>query len=159
MDNLIGDSDYLLILKKNDSVYEIFHDDAFPFSVTSERKNSYLENLILSHINDTEITELPKYRQLPCRTFISTGSCPYRERCVFIHDPRLITSKKVKTKSIVSNINIIYKPNGYYYDILLSQKKPIEDVCTDALFWPTMSRDDVTKKLNTKNGIISYFIC
>lgn len=22
-----------------------------------------------------------KFRQLPCRTFISVGTCPYRERC------------------------------------------------------------------------------
>ena len=22
-----------------------------------------------------------KYRQLPCRTFVSVGTCPYRERC------------------------------------------------------------------------------
>ncbi len=29
------------------------------------------------------------YRQLPCKTFIATGSCPYYQRCVFIHDPRL----------------------------------------------------------------------
>lgn len=29
-----------------------------------------------------------KYRLLPCRTFISTGTCPYHERCVFLHDPR-----------------------------------------------------------------------
>ena len=99
MDNLIDDNDYLLILKKNDSVYEIFHDDAFPFSAISERKNTYPENFIFNQTHDIEITEAPKYRQLPCRTFISTGSCPYRERCVFIHDPRLTTSKKVKTKS------------------------------------------------------------
>lgn len=26
-----------------------------------------------------------KCRQLPCRTFISTGSCPYGDRCVFLH--------------------------------------------------------------------------
>lgn len=24
-----------------------------------------------------------KFRQLPCRTFISVGTCPYRERCKF----------------------------------------------------------------------------
>lgn len=30
-----------------------------------------------------------KCRQLPCRTFISTGSCPYGDRCVFLHDPTI----------------------------------------------------------------------
>ena len=29
-----------------------------------------------------------RYRQLPCKTFISVGTCPYRERCVYLHDPR-----------------------------------------------------------------------
>ncbi len=27
-----------------------------------------------------------KYRQLPCRTFIAVGTCPYRDRCVYLHD-------------------------------------------------------------------------
>ena len=30
-----------------------------------------------------------KFRQLPCRTFLSMGACPYRDRCVYLHDPRL----------------------------------------------------------------------
>lgn len=32
-----------------------------------------------------------KCRQLPCRTFISTGSCPYGDRCVFLHDPSIMS--------------------------------------------------------------------
>lgn len=54
-----------------------------------------------------------KFRQLPCRTFISCGFCPYRERCVFLHDPRLI-SKIAKTKT---------------------RKKNKEDVIQDSMFW------------------------
>lgn len=30
-----------------------------------------------------------KYKELPCRTFISIGSCPYKSRCEFLHDKRL----------------------------------------------------------------------
>ncbi len=41
-----------------------------------------------------------KCRQLPCRTFISTGSCPYGDRCVFLHDPQ-IESKPVYIKTKV----------------------------------------------------------
>lgn len=41
-----------------------------------------------------------KCRQLPCRTFISTGSCPYGDRCVFLHDPSIV-SKPVYIKSKV----------------------------------------------------------
>jgi len=40
-----------------------------------------------------------KFRQLPCRTFISTGTCPYRDRCDFIHDPRVASAQnKVRCK-------------------------------------------------------------
>lgn len=28
---------------------------------------------------------------LPCKTLISTGSCPYRDRCSFIHDLRCLS--------------------------------------------------------------------
>lgn len=33
-----------------------------------------------------------KFRLLPCRTFICTGSCPYGEKCVFLHDPRVTST-------------------------------------------------------------------
>jgi hypothetical protein len=36
-----------------------------------------------------------RHRQLPCRTFISTGFCPYKEHCVYLHDPRLMSSHQV----------------------------------------------------------------
>ena len=36
-----------------------------------------------------------KFRQLPCRTFLSIGNCPYRERCVYLHDPRLASGDSV----------------------------------------------------------------
>lgn len=41
-----------------------------------------------------------KCRQLPCRTFISTGSCPYGDRCVFLHDPSIV-SKPIYIRSKV----------------------------------------------------------
>ena len=36
-----------------------------------------------------------KHRQLPCRTYISTGFCPYKDRCVYLHDPRVQSTIKV----------------------------------------------------------------
>ena len=45
-----------------------------------------------------------KCRQLPCKTFISTGSCPYGDRCVFLHDPSIV-SKPVYIKTKVSNFH------------------------------------------------------
>lgn len=69
-----------------------------------------------------------KCRQLPCRTFISTGSCPYGDRCVFLHDPA-IASKQVYIKT---------------------KRKSKEDSVTDTFFWPTMSLNSVMGKLDGK---------
>jgi len=57
-----------------------------------------------------------KFRQLPCRTFISVGTCPYRERCVYLHDPRIIC-REAKSKT---------------------RKKNKEDETPDSLFWPVL---------------------
>lgn len=57
------------------------------------------------------------HRQLPCKTFISVGTCPYRERCVYLHDPRVLC-KSAKSKS---------------------RKKNKDDTAVDSLFWPFVS--------------------
>ena len=31
--------------------------------------------------SEAQFDTTSKFRQLPCRTFISVGTCPYRERC------------------------------------------------------------------------------
>lgn len=78
-----------------------------------------------------------KCRQLPCRTFISTGACPYGDRCVFLHDP-CIMSKPVFVKS--------------------KQRKSKEDAGTDVFFWPTMPLNSVMGKLDHKNSKFEYHI-
>ncbi|CAM9356838.1 unnamed protein product, partial [Hapterophycus canaliculatus] len=35
------------------------------------------------------IPNASKFRCYPCLTWVTTGSCPYFTRCVFIHDPRI----------------------------------------------------------------------
>lgn len=67
-----------------------------------------------------------KYRQLPCRTFISVGTCPYRERCVYLHDPRCV-SKEARTRT---------------------RKKNKEDSTSDSLFWPVMPQSKVNSRLD-----------
>ena len=52
--------------------------------------------------------------------FISVGTCPYRERCVYLHDARCLC-KSAKSKS---------------------RKKNRDDTTTDALFWPFVSTFD-----------------
>jgi hypothetical protein len=31
----------------------------------------------------SDVPEASKYRQLPCKTFVSVGACPYRDRCKY----------------------------------------------------------------------------
>jgi hypothetical protein len=84
-----------------------------------------------------------KFRQLPCRTFISVGTCPYRERCmclyqmqfifliiclgVYLHDPRCIC-REAKTKT---------------------RRKNKEDVVLDSMFWPVMPVPLISQKLDS----------
>jgi len=67
---------------------------------------------ILDGTNNTS-----RHRQLPCRTFISTGFCPYKEHCVYLHDPRLISSHQVPNRTRAKNK---------------------EDVVVDSFFWPML---------------------
>lgn len=60
-------------------------------------------------------------KQLPCKTYISTGCCPYRDRCVFLHDSRIGLNNTIK---------------------LNCKKKQKEDGTTDSLFWPPSSMTD-----------------
>lgn len=80
----------------------------------------------------------PKFRQLPCRTFISVGTCPYRERCVYLHDPRVIC-REAKTKT---------------------RRKNKEDTVVDTLFWPIMPYAQVASKLdnNRQPHVIQNYI-
>ncbi|KAJ1440819.1 hypothetical protein B484DRAFT_476588 [Ochromonadaceae sp. CCMP2298] len=70
-----------------------------------------------------------KCRQLPCRTFISTGSCPYGERCVFLHDASIVSKP-------------IY---------IRSKRKSRDDAGVDAFFWPTMPMNAVMSRPDTRN--------
>lgn len=49
-----------------------------------------------------------KCRQLPCRTFVSAGCCPYGDRCVFLHDPAIM-SKNSYAKIKVNNSRKYFK--------------------------------------------------
>mmetsp|Transcript_5422 Transcript_5422/g.11848 ORF Transcript_5422/g.11848 Transcript_5422/m.11848 type:complete len:438 (+) Transcript_5422:68-1381(+) len=61
-----------------------------------------------------------KFRQLPCRTFISCGACPYGDRCVFLHDPRLLCEGAQCTTRLKNRGN--------------------DEFVVDALYWPAMPR-------------------
>lgn len=77
----------------------------------------------------SELSDQSKFRQLPCRTFISAGTCPYRDRCVYLHDPRVMdASAKSKTR-----------------------KKNKEDTVVDSLFWPVMMKFEINVRSDNKN--------
>lgn len=69
-------------------------------------------------------------RQLPCRTFICTGTCPYGDRCVFLHDPRIESNCPALRARL---------------------RKSKEDSVSDSFFWHTMPRHEVQGKTDGRN--------
>jgi hypothetical protein len=59
-----------------------------------------------------------KYKQLPCITFISNGSCPYNNRCRFLHDQRLTAKvnyhKRLTTAKNKEHGKYTHKPKPSY---------------------------------------------
>jgi hypothetical protein len=66
------------------------------------------------------------------RTFICTGTCPYGERCVFLHDPRI-------------------ESNCQALKARLRKTKEELFTCPDSFFWQTMPRCEVLGKLDGRN--------
>ena len=70
-----------------------------------------------------------KFRRMICQTFLSTGGCPYADRCVFLHDPRLLISEfKVK-------------PTKNARQATASK---------DTFYWPDQNREDVSSLLDAQ---------
>lgn len=63
-----------------------------------ENSNHFFE--LSKRYSPIHITQAQKCRQLPCRTFISTGCCPYGDKCVFLHDLSIV-SKPIFSKNKV----------------------------------------------------------
>jgi len=59
---------------------------------------------------------------LPCHTFVMCGTCPYLERCKYIHDPRI---KYNKTHIFIKKRN---NPTNY----------------SDIWFWPYDTSNDIS---------------
>ena len=77
----------------SDSGYDVYSNQSTYYD---NRNPSYTSSTIPNQ------NHIVKCRQLPCRTFISTGSCPYGDRCVFLHDMSIV-SKPVYIRSKVYN--------------------------------------------------------
>ncbi len=76
-----------------------------------------------------------RLRQLPCRTFLSCGTCPYGPRCVFLHDYRLEGSPLAPLGTIRRTNEAVKK----------------RDEATDALYWPQMKVEMVSYHLDERN--------
>lgn len=59
-------------------------DHFFPVRSASEARTSRVSS---SSASSTEADF--EFRRLPCRTFVATGRCPYRDHCCYLHDPRV----------------------------------------------------------------------
>lgn len=120
MDDLYGDTD-------TEDSFDSMHrrSNVGELSKLSCSSDEYISDVHGSHHPPQQF----KCRQLPCRTFISTGSCPYGDRCVFLHDA-CIVAKPVYIKT---------------------KRKSKDDTATDNFFWPTMSLNSVMTKVDNKN--------
>lgn len=68
---------------------------------SAEKFDNYLISIILS----------------PKQTFLSTGGCPYNDRCVFLHDPRLqVESFRLRTVKNVRQAGTV-KDTFYWPDM------------------------------------------
>ncbi len=59
--------------------------------------------------------------QLPCRTMISCGICPYRDRCNFVHDNRIRSKNCAKTST--------------------RKKDKNDDELNTVFYWPKMTKE------------------
>ena len=84
----------------------------------AKRSQSPIGDTLLKLENSNRIPSKDKFRMMPCKTFIMCGACPYHERCVFLHDPR-IPATTAKARPIRS-------------------QKP-EQTVKDSFFWPDVS--------------------
>ena len=89
---------------------------------------------------------------LPCKTYIMCGTCPYSDKCKYIHDFRIknIDDKTIRYYNKKKNIN----NHNYNHNLVI-----------DALFWPYDTSNngkyyDISKSLidNNKEYIRIYSI-
>ncbi len=102
----------------------------------------------------TDSNDQDKQRRLPCRTFVSTGACPYRDRWYINY------AQNCANVIIYMNISHLYqcKYSVYLHDPRIgarnakskTRKKTKEDVAPagqhDLFFWPAMCYKDVRLK-------------
>ena len=62
---------------------------------------SFAEQKQMDLIESGEKSLGGKFRQLPCRTFIATGYCPYKDRCVYLHCPSVRTPYEVSFSTLL----------------------------------------------------------
>ena len=86
--------------------------------VTSIIARSYAEQVLFDMTSCGEKPNAGKYRQLPCRTFISTGHCPYKDRCVYLHCPSIRSAFQVSI--VLSFASFIWAVYLYIYCIKIT---------------------------------------
>jgi len=96
-----------------------------PIGFRVNRSSSLYQGENLLDVLETEdkIPSREKFRRMICMTFVSTGTCPYNDRCCYLHDPRLRV-EGVRTKPIKSQLAVL----------------PVQT--KDTFYWPDMKVGD-----------------
>ena len=89
--------------------------------------------------NRNKLKKNTSLRQLPCCSFICMGTCLYKDRCQFLHDPRLATNHNCVNKNKCKNLYGIKDKNE-----------------CDVFFLEPMNKEVVSRKLNEKGEPTVY---
>ena len=85
--------------------------------------NSFQSSSILQKLEDSgRVPSKQKYRRMICQTYVSTGACPYHDKCVFLHDQRIGSNTSTKNNLPVK----------------LKQKLSSCGENKDTFYWPDM---------------------
>jgi hypothetical protein len=133
---------------RDDSTSSMYCHDIYDKSSSNYHSSSSSNKL--SHVGRVQQLPVPigngrAMRQLPCRTYLSIGTCPYGDRCVFLHDARL----RFKGGEVTNNFRSTTNMRG-------GRLGKGRDTEHDALFWPTLSLSDVSKNLDSKCQPLIY---
>jgi hypothetical protein len=78
----------------------IYNNHHLEFNASSPYNNDTENNESILHRLERggKVPSAEKFRRMICLTHISCGGCPYGDKCVFLHDPRLmIASLKMRS--------------------------------------------------------------
>jgi hypothetical protein len=111
----------------------------------------------------SETKQVAQCKRLPCRTYISNGSCPYGERCHFLHDPRCAFSGLIHSNPRAAKVHICLFIHLCFVDstcgeIMFQRRESNHDAVIDAFYWAPMPPSSVYKDDSRKLLVVLLIV-